>query len=329
MHKKTLFLIGLTLFLPACSQMQNGIEREARLDSAQAAHEDGDYDRVISEYTEAIRVSPDADYIYTNRGNAWRAKREYERALADYNQAIRLNPRSAAALVNRGIAWTDLRDYDKALADFNQAVRLGDRRYSTVILHNRAAAYLQKGDIDRAIADYDEAIRYHTPWAASYTNRATALRAKGEYDRAMADYDDAIRLDPAYARAYLSRGMARFAKDDVEGALADMKKAAEVNPRDTGTLNAVAWWYATSKDDRVRNGKRAVQLARHACELTHWSLPSYLDTLAAAYAETGNFSEAVTFEEKALQSPGFAKFSGDRAQRRLQLYRAGKPYRGE
>lgn len=329
MHNKTLFLIGLALFLPACSQLQDGIEREARIDSAQAAREDGDYDRVISDYTEAIRLSPDADYVYTNRGNAWRAKREYDRALADYNEAIRLNPRSVAALVNRGSAWTDLRDYDKALADFNQAVRLGDRRYSTVILHNRAAAYLQKGDTDRAIADYDEAIRYHTPWAASYTNRGTALRAKGEYDRAIADYDDAIRLDPTYARAYLNRGMARLAKGDAQGALADMNVAAKVNPRDTATLNTLAWWYATSKDNRVRNGERALQLARQACEVTHWSLPSYLDTLAAAYAETGNFSDAVTFQEKALQSSGYAKFSGERAQRRLQLYRSGKPYRAE
>jgi len=77
----------------------------------------------------------------------------------------------------------------------------------------------------------------------------------------------------------------------------------------------------------VRNGKRAVEYATKACELTAWKVGDHLDTLVAAYAEAGQFSDAVRWEEKALEDPAFAKSDGTDARARLELYRAGKPFR--
>jgi hypothetical protein len=77
----------------------------------------------------------------------------------------------------------------------------------------------------------------------------------------------------------------------------------------------------------VRNAQRAKELALTACELTRYQEPNFVDTLAAAHAEAGEFAEAVQFQKKALESPEFDKRFGKEARERLALYAAGRPYR--
>ncbi len=90
-------------------------------------------------------------------------------------------------------------------------------------------------------------------------------------------------------------------------------------------LNELAWLLATCPDDKYRDAKRSVELATKACELTGWRQWNNLDTLAAAYAETGNFTEAVKWQEKALELvPGQRK---PEIAHRLELYKSGTPYR--
>jgi hypothetical protein len=63
--------------------------------------------------------------------------------------------------------------------------------------------------------------------------------------------------------------------------------------------------------------------------LSHWQDPDALDTLAAAYAEIGNFEEAIKWQNKALEFPEYAKKEGENAHRRLRLYAERKPYRDQ
>ena len=98
------------------------------------------------------------------------------------------------------------------------------------------------------------------------------------------------------------------------------------NPQNAGIHNSAAWLLATAPVAAVRNGARAVELARKAAELSKSKDADILDTLAAAYAEAANFSEAVRWQEKALEFPEFAKDQGDAARKRLERYRKGQPY---
>jgi nucleotide-binding universal stress UspA family protein len=100
-----------------------------------------------------------------------------------------------------------------------------------------------------------------------------------------------------------------------------------VNPRDAGAYNSYAWLLATCPDDRLRDGKKGVAFARKACELWGWEDPSGLDTLAAAYAEDGQFDEAVKWQKRALEVLGYSGRQGEAARLRLELYQAGRPYR--
>ncbi len=100
---------------------------------------------------------------------------------------------------------------------------------------------------------------------------------------------------------------------------------ADLAPEFADTLQQLAWIYATTRLDSVRDGKKAADLARKACDLTSWKDPDCLSALAAACAETGNFSEAVNLQQKAIDLvPEPLK---PQLRVRAQIYQSGKPFR--
>jgi tetratricopeptide (TPR) repeat protein len=154
----------------------------------------------------------------------------------------------------------------------------------------RGLARMENGDLDKAIADFDEAIRLK--WGRkAYNNRGSAWQRKKEYDKAIADWDEATALDPDWE----------------------------------GPYNNIAWLRATCPNDYYRNGAKAIELATKANEMSNWSNPEYLDTLAAGYAETGDFDSAVKYENKAVaMCPNVPHFK-----QRLAIIKDHKPIREE
>lgn len=129
------------------------------------------------------------------------------------------------------------------------------------------------------------------------------------------------------ADALANRGVAWFNKNDFVGALKDYNEAMRADPKnETAPANA-AMVLAAAPDAKVRDGARAVELARKAADLEKWKEPFTLSILAVAYAEVGNFTEAVRWQTKALESREYAKESGKEGQERLALFRKKQPYR--
>jgi hypothetical protein len=107
------------------------------------------------------------------------------------------------------------------------------------------------------------------------------------------------------------------------------RQGLQIDPDFDGALNNLAWLRATCSDASLRNGTEAVALARRACDLTQERRTVYMGTLAAAYAEVGNFPEAISSAERAIRC---AKLRGEeelatRNGELLEIYRSGKPYR--
>jgi serine/threonine-protein kinase len=118
---------------------------------------------------------------------------------------------------------------------------------------------------------------------------------------AVADFDEVIRRDPNHAAALADRCRALGELSRHAEALADARRAVELRPTDVVLLNQLAWLLATCPEGGVRNGSEALVLATRATELSAWRDPAVLDTLAAAYAECGDFGEAVRWAEAALE----------------------------
>jgi tetratricopeptide (TPR) repeat protein len=161
--------------------------------------------------------------------------------------------------------------------------------------------------------------------AVDYYNRGLAKQAKGDLDGAIADHTRAIELDPKYVPAYNDRGTAKQDKGDLDGAIADYTRAIELHPKYVPAYNNMAWLLATAADAAVRDGRKAVEYARLACQITDFKAENHLDTLAAAYAEAGDYEQAASWQQKAITASEDNAFR-TKAQERLTLYRNGKPY---
>ena len=127
-----------------------------------------------------------------------------------------------------------------------------------------------------------------------------------------------------------SLGIAAWTSADqvirIDRAIAGLKKFTGLDPRDASAWDFLAQILATSSEDSLRSGSQAVDAASKACKLTEWKKPGYLNTLASAYDEAGDFDSAVTWQTKAIELEADAK-QKKRIARRLKLYQEKKPYR--
>jgi cytochrome c-type biogenesis protein CcmH/NrfG len=108
------------------------------------------------------------------------------------------------------------------------------------------------------------------------------------------------------------------------------EQAVRLEPSNPSTLNDLAWMLATAKDNHVRDGRRAVSLATKSCTLSNWQNAFSIDTLAAACASAGNFSDAVKYQQLAISrlGPDDRKAQLLGMEQRLQQYSSGRPFTG-
>ena len=175
-------------------------------------------------------------------------------------------------------------------------------------------------------------------------NNPGVLVAMGMIQSLTGQYEDAIKtlakahgLDPNMPGILGGLSEAQYRAGKYEDAVKTLARELEIDRRVLGEdspmtlycMNQLAWVQATCPVAEMRNGAEAVKLATKACELTEWKEPMHVDTLAAAYAETGDFDSAVKWQKEAIRlltkkdpAEWPAQFEA-----RLKLYESGKPCR--
>jgi tetratricopeptide (TPR) repeat protein len=187
------------------------------------------------------------------------------------------------------------------------------------------------GQIDDAIAQFEESLRINPGNANAHNNLALALVSCGRLDDAITHYRQALKIDPQMMEAHLNLGNACHRQGNLSAAIQHWCEAIRLRPKaiSISILNQTAWILATCADAAGRNGAKAVELAERAARLTARRDAAVLDTLAAAYAETGRFSAAVETAQQALElaSAQSNRPLAEHLRQRIDLYRNAKPYR--
>lgn len=282
------------------------------------------FDDALASLNKAIELDSDSAMAYLYRGQVHAIKQDRKRALEDVNRVLELAPRFPTALLLRARIHQAGGDTKKALADVELVLR--DRPGSVEALQLHAALAAGTGKLRQAIDDLEQ-LRESVPEDADLLLQLATLYSAGKHsDKAIAVFDKLIAKDPKNWAAYRGRADAYLNIGRQGPAISDYEAALKIEPKEAGVLNNLAWVLATSPEDKLRDGKRAVDLATEAAKVTEYKQAHILSTLAAAYAEAGNFEEALKWSKKSLEVAGDDKIKSQ-LNKELASYEARKPWR--
>jgi tetratricopeptide (TPR) repeat protein len=316
------------------------------------------FERTFRDLEAALRLNPGFVPAYIERSILWATRNRLDLAFEDVNRAVWADPSSPDAYLERGVYHYRLKEHHDALADLDHASNLGSQ--SIYIPLVRGSIYVERKQVDDAIKAFQEAIaidpksfdahlmlgssqllrsqaaaaiqsfsraiKLEPEMGGGYGGRAVAYMSLGQRKAALEDLNQAIRFDPMRADLFRDRGQVYAMEGQWSQALADMDTAVRLDPIDVEALVSRAWTLATCSDAKLRDGSKAVESATRACELTQWKSPRPLATLAAAFAEKGDFGGAVQMQRKALEVTPEKDPVRDYYLACLDRYRAKKPW---
>jgi tetratricopeptide (TPR) repeat protein len=271
--------------------------------------------------------SPQFADIHNTTGTLLFQQNRPEEAIPQFQRALELEPGHAEAANNLGNVLLQQGRWDEAMDSYRKALTLRPR-YSDA-LNNIGLALLQKARLDEAIGHFLAALDYRPDYADAHNNLGSALMRKNRFVEAIPHFEAALALNSSIGQAQHNLALSHFSLGHVQEALTHYEAAIKLNPGQVGSINNLAWLLATTEDAQLRNGARALELARQADSLTSGQDATILHTLAAALAENGQFAEAATLAERARRiavtaaNETLATVIGEQ----IQVYQAGRPWR--
>ena len=277
----------------------------------------------IQQYNKAIELEQDNPSHYINRAGCFREQNRLDDAMRDFIKAVELAGNVPEGYVGQSTIFMDKLNFAGAIAAADKALELDKTNVQATI--NRGWAKHLQGNADGALEDLNQAITLEPGSLIALLNRSAVLLEVKRYAEAEADLKQAQALDEEHPGVWLNWGELYWQQRQFSEALAAYKKSVELGPELAEGQNGLAWFYATCPEDDKRQGSEAVRLAIAANKTTQNKDWSHLDTLAAAYANTEKFADAIRFGEAALQlAPENKKAE---VEQRVQLYRQNQPYR--
>lgn len=265
-------------------------------------------------------------WALNKRGELLSAAGEEEKALADFNESIGMDGSQWRTVYNRGISHAILGKSDEAAADLDKALQMNPN--SARAWFNRGELRYATGDYAGAIRDYDRSLRLSRTEPDAFVSRGHAYYRQGNYNQAIADYSQAIQVNPDFAEAHVHRADAYADRGRFREAYEDYSRALRLDPASGHAWQAGGWLLSTCPDEQYREADKALKMALYAISLDGETYFKYLDTLAAAYANLGQFDKAVETQTKVVAMvPEDQGEDGKAVRVRLETYKAKKPYR--
>src|SRR6266513_593059 len=254
-------------------------------------------------------------------------KGDTDEAIAHYRTTLEMQPDFWDAEYNLGIALLSKGQVDEAIAHCSNAVRIAPNDPDALVALGNAL--LQKGRIDDAIIYYQKALAMRPDYFLAHHSLGHAFLKKGDLDAAISHCRAALLIQPQNADTHTDLAIALDEKGQTAEAIQHYEKALEISPRSVSALANLAWLMATCSNASFRNGSKAIELAGQANQLLRGTNTLVLRTLAAAYAESGQFGKAIEIARAAMQ---LAQTQSDNAlaaalQQEIALYELSLPYR--
>ena len=348
-----------TLFAHAEQVTPNNHKAIAMLGSLLA--KDGKLDEAIARYQTALRLKPGYPEAHFYLGNAFDQQGKFNAAIAEYNQALWFTPLKVPTHLLLATGLGKLNRPDEAATHYLAALKLEP---DSAVAHNNLARLRHtQGRLDEAIEHYSAALKLSPNLAQAHNNLGIALLQKDRVAEGGAELREALRLNPTNAESQFNLALAlnqQASWPEAAGlfrqtvgvgfndanahyqfalALAHLQQPREamshyasallLDPDFPDALDGLAWILATDTRPEFRNGTEAVRMAERACELTGRQDAAKLQTLAAAYAEAGRFSEAIATGKSAhdLAASNRRDVLAKECSQMLEKFRAAKPWR--
>ena len=300
---------------------------------AATAHSAKEFGKIARLCADALQVAENdegrqfakqlAAWALNRRGELRTDEGEPELALADFETASALDGEAWRPVHNRSVTHAQAGRFADAFDDVNRVIELHPtfaKAYS-----NRATLYVEAGESELALADYRKALEHDADLIAAHVGRGRVCHMLGRLDEALEHLNEAVKISGSSAQVVCSRADLHADLGHYEQALGDYALAVERDPAFAHAYRNGAWLLATCPDEEYRDVENAIQGAEQAIENGYGQRHAALDTLAAAWANAGEFEKAVRTEKEAIaEAPDDVVGA---YQDRLELYESGRPYR--
>ena len=290
-----------------------------------------------SYWRETVRWVPTHSFACNNLGVILLRQGKIEESISYFEKAIRDNSDDPILENNLGWAKRKTGHYEDALVHLNKALESRSSLSSArALVEFQAGVHFNLGDTLLQMGRYDEAIMH---FRADMANNpkfdpaeqgiVAALLAKGNEEEAVTHLKHLHQLMPDDPATLHALGKLLYKRGERTQGIALLRAAFRPQYSDLSLLNDFAWMLATAPESYLRNGKLSLELAQKAVRMSGEKVPSILDTLAAAFAENGEYSKALEAGRLALsltQSAGNTELA-ENLEKELSLYEQGRPLR--
>jgi tetratricopeptide (TPR) repeat protein len=319
------------------------------------------FDEAIAEYRASLRREPRHAQAHINLANALAHQKHFDEAIAHYRLVLQSRPDHFETLNNLANTLVAQGRLEEAIPIYERVLKL--RPGSEAVQQNLDFARARQRQLDEFVVRCQRMQAIDPQDAAAHVEQARKYLGEGHFEEAATLCRHALRIKPGDFTAQRSLGLILFQQGVLEEAVTHLERAADAQPDDVevrvglasalgqrgqplaaaehyravlrlrpeliAVANNLAWLLATHEGATPAHAAEAIQIAERACQQTSRQQPGLLDTLAAAYAAAGRFSEAV---EAARQAIALAASAGqthlaDEIRGRLKLYESGQFYR--
>lgn len=262
----------------------------------------------------------------------WKQTQIYQDQESLWEDTLAKDPDCWMARYNLGQVFQRRGDYASAIREYRMALRLKPEALGH---YNLATVLAVVGQTQEAMAQYRLALSHNPQLEEAHRGLGQVLLRERRTDEAAQEFMQATQLPPADALAWYQLGWIRFRQGRSREALACAERALDLEPgsKPMQALHdaAQAWILATHPAPQARNGARALELAMRANQWAGAQEPAYLETLAAAYAENGDFAEAAAAAGQAadLAAADDEPEQARQIRARLAGYQARQPFRDQ